>query len=115
MILLAILAVTCALLFLGSIAVVKLRPAWSQRRVVIAVAVPLPLLLFCVSLVTSLKASEAMQQGCEIDVCEPRGYVAAGGMIYSIFLFIAGMIIAGSVHARFGKSNSGERHMSFEP
>lgn len=115
MILLAILAVTCVLLFLGSLAVVKLRPEWTQRHVVIAVAIPLPLLLFCVSLASSLQASEAMQQECDIDVCEPRGYVAAGGMIYSLFLFIAGMIIAGSVYAKFGKSTSGEHPVNFEP
>ncbi|MDP3551044.1 MAG: hypothetical protein Q8R81_11690 [Novosphingobium sp.] len=114
MILVAILAVTCVLLFLGSMAVVKLRPDWSLRRVVIAVAIPLPLVLFCVSLIAFLDASEAMGQGCEIDVCEPRGYVAAGGMFYGFFLFIAGMIIAGSVASKFGKSTSGEHTESFE-
>lgn len=115
MILLAILAGTCAVLFLGSIAVVRLRPHWSPRRVVIAVAIPLPLVLFCVSLIAFLDASEAMGQGCEIDVCEPRGYVAVGGMFYSFFLFIAGMIIASSVASKFGKSTSGEHSKSFEP
>lgn len=114
MILIAILVVTCALLLLGSIAVVKLRPAWSQRRVVIAVAIPLPVLLFCVSLLSYLDASDTMSQGCDIDVCEPRGLLAAGGMAYSAFLFIAGMIIAGSVAAKFGTAATDEYSKSFE-
>lgn len=100
----AILAVTLGLLAVGAWALARFRPNWSRRRSAFFLAFPAQFLIFAGAYWNSVIADQQLQQGCDIDICEVNGIVAAICMGYAIFASFAGLVISLCTANIFGKS-----------